>query len=197
MQPEAPIDFDAPAVLRKWPLLHRERRTDGTPPYSLQWVSNGIAIPGATNFMLTTSPLSATASGANYSIVLSNEFSSATSTNGRLTVIPDTTAPTIALVQNLGTSIVNVTFSEAVQPASATNVSNYALNPGISISMAVLSADNRTVALTVSPLSVLNAVVGPVPREAGEEPGAPAVSDARSTSPGAPEQQQPRPPGPV
>jgi len=35
MQPEAPIDFDAPAVLRKWPSLHRERRTDGTPPYLL------------------------------------------------------------------------------------------------------------------------------------------------------------------
>lgn len=35
MQPEAPIDFDAPAVLRKWPSLQGERRTDGTPPYLL------------------------------------------------------------------------------------------------------------------------------------------------------------------
>jgi small-conductance mechanosensitive channel len=44
---------------------------------------------------------------------------------------------------------------------------------------------------------VLNAVVGPVPLDAEEQPGLPAVSDARSTSPGAPEQQQPRPAGPV
>jgi small-conductance mechanosensitive channel len=48
---------------------------------------------------------------------------------------------------------------------------------------------------------VLNAVVGPVPPEAEEEPVAQqaqqVVSDAKSTSPGAPEGQQPRPPGPV
>jgi hypothetical protein len=29
----APINFDAPAVLRKWPSLHNERRTEGTGPY--------------------------------------------------------------------------------------------------------------------------------------------------------------------
>ncbi len=44
---------------------------------------------------------------------------------------------------------------------------------------------------------VLNAVVGPVPPDEKEEPGLPAIGDARSTSPGAPEQQQPRPAGPV
>jgi hypothetical protein len=27
------INFDAPAALRKWPLLHNARRTDGTAPY--------------------------------------------------------------------------------------------------------------------------------------------------------------------
>ena len=35
MQPRAHINFEAPAVLRKWPSLHRERRTGGTPPYLL------------------------------------------------------------------------------------------------------------------------------------------------------------------
>jgi small-conductance mechanosensitive channel len=45
---------------------------------------------------------------------------------------------------------------------------------------------------------VLNAVVGPVPPEDKEEPGAqPVVSDSKSMGPGAPEGQQPRPPGPV
>lgn len=29
------IDFDAPAVLRKWPSLRNERRTEGYSPYSL------------------------------------------------------------------------------------------------------------------------------------------------------------------
>ena len=35
MPPGTHIDFDAPAVLRKWPSLHRERRTEGTRPYLL------------------------------------------------------------------------------------------------------------------------------------------------------------------
>ena len=30
-----PINFDAPAVLRKWPSLRNERRTEGTGPYLL------------------------------------------------------------------------------------------------------------------------------------------------------------------
>ena len=30
---EAPINFDAPAVLRKWPSLRNERRTEGTGPF--------------------------------------------------------------------------------------------------------------------------------------------------------------------
>jgi small-conductance mechanosensitive channel len=45
---------------------------------------------------------------------------------------------------------------------------------------------------------VLNAVVGPVPPEGEEEPGVQqVVTDSKSTGPGAPEGQQPRPPGPV
>jgi len=30
---EVHVDFDAPAVLRKWPSLHNARRTEGTGPY--------------------------------------------------------------------------------------------------------------------------------------------------------------------
>jgi hypothetical protein len=32
---EAHVNFNAPAVLRKWPSLHNERRTEGTGPYLL------------------------------------------------------------------------------------------------------------------------------------------------------------------
>jgi hypothetical protein len=32
---EAHVNFDAPAVLRKWPSLHNERRPEGTGPYLL------------------------------------------------------------------------------------------------------------------------------------------------------------------
>jgi hypothetical protein len=32
---EAQVDFAAPAVLRKWPSLNNQRRTEGTSPYLL------------------------------------------------------------------------------------------------------------------------------------------------------------------
>ena len=33
--PDPHINFDAPAVLRKWPSLNNQRRTEGTGPYLL------------------------------------------------------------------------------------------------------------------------------------------------------------------
>ena len=33
--PNAHVNFDAPAVLRKWPSLNNQRRTDGAGPYLL------------------------------------------------------------------------------------------------------------------------------------------------------------------
>jgi hypothetical protein len=32
---EAHVNFDTPAVLRKWPSLYKQRRTEGTGPYLL------------------------------------------------------------------------------------------------------------------------------------------------------------------
>ena len=34
-EPDGHINFDAPAVLRKWPSLNNQRRTEGTGPYML------------------------------------------------------------------------------------------------------------------------------------------------------------------
>ena len=45
---------------------------------------------------------------------------------------------------------VALTFSKAIDPASATNKANYALSGGLTISGATLSADQRTVTLTTS-----------------------------------------------
>ena len=33
--PDAHVNFDAPAILRKWPSLNYQRRTEGTGPYLL------------------------------------------------------------------------------------------------------------------------------------------------------------------
>ena len=64
----------------------------GQAPFSYQWRSNGIPL-----LSQTSSALSFTAlwnSGANYSVVVSNEFSSVTSSPpATLSVLPDTSAP--------------------------------------------------------------------------------------------------------
>lgn len=60
---------------------------NGTPPYFFQWFKDGTEIGGATNSTLTLSYLSLTAAG-DYSFVVSNDFSSATSSNATLTITP-------------------------------------------------------------------------------------------------------------
>ena len=51
--------------------------------------------------------------------------------------------------------------------------------------------------ISVPNSQALNAVVGPIPPGEGDGAPAPAVSDGKSGTPGAPEQPQPSPPGPV
>jgi len=58
----------------------------GTAPYSFQWLSNNIPIVGATNCTLTI-PDFAAGDAADYSIVVSNAWGSATSVAASLTVM--------------------------------------------------------------------------------------------------------------
>jgi lysophospholipase L1-like esterase len=69
-------------------------------------------------------------------------------------VYGDTNAP--ALCRGVNTANlqgVAVTFSKPMDPATATNIANYALTGGLTISGATLSADQRTVTLATSPLT--------------------------------------------
>ncbi|MFQ5964197.1 MAG: fibronectin type III domain-containing protein [Candidatus Scalinduaceae bacterium] len=64
----------------------------------------------------------------------------------------DTTPPTVTSVSagGISTQIV-VVFSEPVELSSATNISNYNVNNGITVSNASLGSDLKTVTLTTSP----------------------------------------------
>lgn len=55
----------------------------GTPPLSFQWQLNGQPLPGATNSSLVVTNVDASKAG-NYSVVLTNSFGSATSSNAPL-----------------------------------------------------------------------------------------------------------------
>jgi len=70
-----------------------------------------------------------------------------------LTVVPDTNSPTLVSVQNDGSNLLAVLLSEPLEPTSATNRVNYALNQGVTVTAVTLAPDGRTVNLTVTPLA--------------------------------------------
>ncbi|HVU08966.1 MAG TPA: immunoglobulin domain-containing protein [Verrucomicrobiae bacterium] len=70
----------------------------GSTPFYYQWQLNGTNIVGATNAILTLNNLQTNAAGA-YTVVVSNNVSSVTSSAGELTALP---APIFSSIQNLG-----------------------------------------------------------------------------------------------
>src|SRR5262249_52558338 len=84
---------------------------------------------------------------------VSNSAGTATSSNATLTVLPDTTPPTLVRAFNLGTTSVSITFSEPVDPASATNGLNYFVSGGLSLSSALFGPDPKTILLTTATMT--------------------------------------------
>src|SRR5204863_1811753 len=110
-------------------------------PVSYQWRAGGTNLPGAAaaKSIYTVSNVSvALNNGQVYRCVVSNASGSVTSAPATLTVTPDTVAPTLVSAGNSGLSNVIVRFSEAVEPASAANRTNYSTTPGIRVLSAVL-----------------------------------------------------------
>ena len=66
------------------------------------------------------------------------------------TTVPVTLS--VAQVFNVGTTNVQVVYSEPVEAASATNTANYVFTNGLAVTAASLNSDNMTVILTTAPL---------------------------------------------
>lgn len=119
-----------------------------------QWYRGGVAIVGATNSSVTLSSVTLADSGSAFSCNITNALGWTNTASATLTVIPDTTRPTIAAAGNVGDlQVAFVTFSEPVEPASATNVANYSISGGIAVLRAVFGFDGRTIILTTSPMA--------------------------------------------
>ena len=84
---------------------------DGSPPYSFQWYTNGVAIPGATSSSYTTPPVTAAYEGRLYSVVASNEFSFVTSSNAVLHV---KLSPRVLSVFSRKSADVHILYTRAV-----------------------------------------------------------------------------------
>jgi hypothetical protein len=119
-----------------------------------RWSANGTALTGAsaTGASFTVSNVSLTASGQVYRCAVSNSVGVLTSAPITLTVIRDTVPPAVLSTLNIGTTTVEVVYTKAVDPASATNTANYVFTAGLKIASASLAADNVTVTLATAPL---------------------------------------------
>ena len=120
-----------------------------------RWRLNGANLAGAnaTKPAYTVSNVSLTLNnGQFYSCLVSNSLGAITSAPALLTVLPDTTPPTVTRVFNSGTTNAQVVFSKPVEAASAASAANYVFTNGVAVTGAALAADNITVTLTTGPL---------------------------------------------
>lgn len=128
----------------------------GSQPYFITWSSNGVAIPGATQLTYTIPAATTGMNGAQYSVTVSNQVASVTSSNAVLTVTADTLAPRLLSATSTNGIVYLLTFSEPLQAAGANTVTNYSVeNFGVDgapvpIVSAQLQPDGRTVVLTLT-----------------------------------------------
>ncbi|HEY5911572.1 MAG TPA: lamin tail domain-containing protein [Verrucomicrobiae bacterium] len=122
-------------------------------PVGYQWSLGASVLPGATNPVYAISNVTvALNNGQIYRCVVSNSAGLNTNTPITLAVVPDTTPPTVVRIANIGTTSVQVFYSEPVEAASATSTGNYVFTDGLGVTRAVLAADNSSVTLTTPPL---------------------------------------------
>jgi len=125
----------------------------GFPRPDYQWFKDNVLIPGATNATYTIASTPFSYNNSHFKVRVSNtangndylEFS----TDAILTVLPDTNAPTVTGVTGTTNQVI-VTFSEPISLASATNLNNYTLIGGGTISSAILSGSSNLVQLNTS-----------------------------------------------
>lgn len=116
-----------------------------------QWTKGGVAIPGATSNVLTLGPLTLADSNSIYRCLITNSLGSTATTNASLSVLPDSTAPSLTSVSHLGDpNVILVQFSELVDPVTAGRVTNYVVSPGITVTAARVLPDGVSVSLVVS-----------------------------------------------
>ncbi|MBI3192581.1 MAG: SBBP repeat-containing protein, partial [Pedosphaera parvula] len=128
---------------------------DGAPPFSFQWIKDGVAIPGATGDTYRISSASLTEDGAKFSVVVSNASGSVTSAAAVLRVTPDITPPTVVRVRPVTLEQIEIIFAEPVTAGSATDVSHYSLESttgSATIQSAAVSGEPARAVLTTSRL---------------------------------------------
>ncbi|HEV2455466.1 MAG TPA: immunoglobulin domain-containing protein [Verrucomicrobiae bacterium] len=123
----------------------------GTPDPTYQWMSNNVAIAGATNATYTTPPLSSSYNGTLYSVQVANVAATITSSSATLTVTAG--HPTVySVTKTASPTTIVVNFSSALDPITSQNAANYSLNNGASVISVSPGGSPGSVILTTSAL---------------------------------------------
>ncbi|MDX1950735.1 MAG: lamin tail domain-containing protein [Verrucomicrobiota bacterium] len=118
---------------------------------SFQWFRGNTIINGATNSTYSFGPVALIDDQATFRCAIANSSGSTNSVTATLTVLADTTPPTINTVGSLGDpNVIFVVFSEPVEAATALNAQNYSISGGIGVTRAAFGTDPRTVVLTTA-----------------------------------------------
>jgi hypothetical protein len=148
----------------------------GTAPLTFQWQKGSAAIPGATAASYTTPPTSASDSGSQFRVVVTNPAGTAASNLATLTITPNATAPSITTQptnqtvtvgqmatfsvvasgtsplsyqwQKAGSAIAGATSSNYTTPAAANSDNGSQFK--VIVTNSVGTATSNTVTLTVS-----------------------------------------------
>ena len=100
----------------------------------------------------TTPSLAETNSGDSYRVIVFVPGKAVFSSSAILTVTPDIIPPSLVRAVNIGTTNVELTFSEPLEIAPATAPANYVFTNGIAVTAASLDASATIVTLTTGPL---------------------------------------------
>lgn len=125
---------------------------DGTGPFTFQWTKNGANITDATNQTLTLPLVLYADNNASIAVKITNPVSTITSPSATLTVIQDTTVPTVTkAAADMTFTAIFVTYSKPVSD-TALAASHYALDQNLTVS-GVTRINTQTVKLTTSQMA--------------------------------------------
>ncbi len=166
----APIDMNAPVGIQTPPASVTVPENGpatfsvsvtGAPPRLVQWqrdIGDGVTFTNVPNASTSFSKsavvlpkVTPADNGALFQVVASNAFGLVTSAPAQLTVLIDTTAPTLARAVGKWTMTnITISFSEPVNAGRATDLFNYSADNGLTIDSIVIDATGTNVLLHTS-----------------------------------------------
>lgn len=154
---------------------------NSTPPYTIQWKKDNIAIPDANQFSYTIPSAGLDLDNTRYSVTVSNLSFTGTSRPALLRVNADATAPVIVSASSIGPFHFALVFSEELDEFIAEEPANYMIDGGnVQVATAELQPDRKTVVLT--PGQALPATVPVVVNNIADLAGNPILADSPASA---------------